>query len=432
MWAFCAPTFRGLSPRGEPSTAARPRPARRVYPRVCGGAELAMDLGAGQGGLSPRVRGSPGYQYVQCQRPGSIPACAGEPCRSSRACGRRWVYPRVCGGALRCEWCEGEGEGLSPRVRGSLVQLPTGGLPEGSIPACAGEPGSPRGGSRPAGVYPRVCGGAEATKKRLADEAGLSPRVRGSREGNRSLRPGQGSIPACAGEPSGTGQPARRGGVYPRVCGGARTKPPQWRSTPGLSPRVRGEPHHGSAAAKMARVYPRVCGGAGGAHVWIKNIRGLSPRVRGSRVEPLRRWPRVGSIPACAGEPRCPSTWARSSRVYPRVCGGARQVRLRLPEVPGLSPRVRGSPRAPHFQRVPHRSIPACAGEPPRGRAGPPARRVYPRVCGGAVAMAVIGLPVPGLSPRVRGSHAYLAEHEVDPGSIPACAGEPKLTGESE
>ena len=50
-------------------------------------------------------------------------------------------------------------EGLSPRVRGNLFRGLGLVLPDGSIPACAGEPGNtflPLSSTR---VYPRVCGG---------------------------------------------------------------------------------------------------------------------------------------------------------------------------------------------------------------------------------------------------------------------------------
>ena len=49
----------------------------------------------------------------------------------------------------------------------------------------------------------------------------------------------------------------------------------------------------------------------------------------------------------------------------------------------GLSPRVRGNPGRHPFYRKGDRSIPACAGEPKRGRWFIWADEVYPRVCGG-------------------------------------------------
>ena len=55
-------------------------------------------------------------------------------------------------------------------------------------------------------------------------------------------RAGQGSIPACAGEPATGGRIAQMRGVYPRVCGGTGAGQWHWETPEGLSPRVRGNP----------------------------------------------------------------------------------------------------------------------------------------------------------------------------------------------
>ena len=52
--------------------------------------------------------------------------------------------------------------GLSPRVRGNLVGRGHGDVGDGSIPACAGEPPCGVSRSHCGGVYPRVCGGTSA------------------------------------------------------------------------------------------------------------------------------------------------------------------------------------------------------------------------------------------------------------------------------
>ena len=48
--------------------------------------------------------------------------------------------------------------GLSPRVRGNRLASPIHSDPDGSIPACAGEPGTLRTRGSIRSVYPRVCG----------------------------------------------------------------------------------------------------------------------------------------------------------------------------------------------------------------------------------------------------------------------------------
>ena len=69
-------------------------------------------------GLSPRVRGSP-LDVTQVQEGSrSIPACAGEPFRRWQTMSTLTVYPRVCGGAEVVTTMHDLAKGLSPRVRG--------------------------------------------------------------------------------------------------------------------------------------------------------------------------------------------------------------------------------------------------------------------------------------------------------------------------
>ena len=91
----------------------------------------------------------------------------------------------------------------------------------------------------------------------------------------------------------------------------------------------------------------------------------------------------------------------------------------------GRSPRVRGSPGYIEGGNVIPGSIPACAGEPrddPRRRC---AGRVDPRVCGGASCGVRRRTRDRGRSPRVRGSPRHRQDRRHHLGSIPACAGEP-------
>ena len=65
---------------------------------MCGGTGEQLDYFNKFEGLSPRVRGNRNRTAIPGARPGSIPACAGEPhfyCRDAFAAR---VYPRVCGG----------------------------------------------------------------------------------------------------------------------------------------------------------------------------------------------------------------------------------------------------------------------------------------------------------------------------------------------
>ena len=190
-----------------------------------------------------------------------------------------------------------------------------------SIPACAGEPSSPRvdeSGSRTR-VYPRrerytiPAGGphwrsipACAGEPIGCTDAGLSPRVRGCPVLRPVTASHRGSIPACAGEP-GWRRPAVRGlsprgdwtigenlrvercenGLSPRVRGNQASitrSIPACATAGGLSPRVRGNQQN--LRAPMSRpsdksVYPRVS-----QYAWSAHMAGLSPRVRGNRLTP--------------------------------------------------------------------------------------------------------------------------------------------------
>ena len=211
-----------------------------------------------------------------------------------------------------------------------------------SIPACAGEPAPPVPSSTSIPVYPRLCGGTNSAKSASIFRSGLSPPVRGNLVLVWRTPVGEGSIPACA-----------------------------------------GEPYIGMCAILTPEVYPRLCGGTGtapdGQHWW----EGLSPPVRGNL---LRRPPGIdgmGSIPACAGEPHCRRHSGNPRGVYPRLCGGTSRIHPQVTRGDGLSPPVRGNrggqPAAPPAAG----SIPACAGEPMPlpARQLPPG--VYPRLCGG-------------------------------------------------
>ena len=258
---------------------------------------------------------------------------------------------------------------------------------------------------RPAGVYPRVCGGTQSAPSMRVSQGGLSPRVRGNRGWSRKTAPRARSIPACAGEPHSASGRKKRGRVYPRVCGGTLGGGDLQIVRQGLSPRVRGNPlvaksglqNPGSIPAcageppsrRLANenqtVYPRVCGGT---RAWAQPSRqssGLSPRVRGNHWRLVRSGNRGRSIPACAGEPCAISGVGLVWWVYPRVCGGTRASWRRASRNAGLSPRVRGNRSPIPRVQAQRGSIPACAGEPPRRRPDILQSAVYPRVCGGTL-----------------------------------------------
>ena len=215
--------------------------------------------------------------------------------------------------------------------------------------------------------------------------SGLSPRVRGNHLPKSFDNPHNRSIPACAGEP-----PA------------------------------------GRLSNAVLEVYPRVCGGTDSAIHKPESVGGLSPRVRGNHH--MGRWNKhlERSIPACAGEPAALRLAALPLVVYPRVCGGTACWDGRRSRRLGLSPRVRGNRHVLHRNAQPDGSIPACAGEPPLPERVCQEPQVYPRVCGGTLITPTFGRWIKGLSPRVRGNQDKPSKKAPVPGSIPACAGEPR------
>ena len=231
-----------------------------------------------------------------------------------------------------------------------------------------------------------MCGGTQKAQEDEDSENGLSPRVRGNPLCCRQGRPNQRSIPACAGEPVGGVVGSGGGQVYPRVCGGTLNHRPPPPIAAGLSPRVRGNP---AAPASVCH----------------------SPR----------------SIPACAGEPIQPASFASRTTVYPRVCGGTAAIAAVQSVRQGLSPRVRGNRDDDDAVGDADRSIPACAGEPADGGIVRSVWKVYPRVCGGTLAVPICRSQVCGLSPRVRGNRILQDYAAHIRRSIPACAGEPTI-----
>ena len=153
-------------------------------------------------GPSPRARGSRRQGVSEGPSRRSIPACAGEPFYAAKLPSHRRVHPRVRGGAWYRRATAARCCGPSPRARGSHDVGGAMAINHRSIPACAGEPA--RRPPRRAGhrVHPRVRGGAFAPFITSARRPGPSPRARGSPTTGRDGGLVDGSIPACAGEPS--------------------------------------------------------------------------------------------------------------------------------------------------------------------------------------------------------------------------------------
>ena len=169
----------------------------------------------GSMGLSPRVRGNPDGSAVAGGVCGSIPASAGEPCCDAVIDIMVTVYPRECGGTTHHCIHRLHGEGLSPRVRGNLVDESTGLSLDRSIPASAGEPRRNRRGPDRPRVYPRECGGTHRRRGETASGGGLSPRVRGTLRAWIITAKRAGLSPRVRGNQSDSPAPPFTGGSIP-------------------------------------------------------------------------------------------------------------------------------------------------------------------------------------------------------------------------
>ena len=214
------------------------------------------------------------------------------------------VHPRVCGEHATCPGTETQGDGSSPRVRGTLAVSAPGWQVQRFIPACAGNTMTKKSNPTPFAVHPRVCGehGYLALLRNLRN--GSSPRVRGTLLIVPVLAGVRRFIPACAGNTTYTGTSMPEQTVHPRVCGEhLRDWTGPWIST-GSSPRVRGT----RSTCRIAR--------------------------HGTRF-----------IPACAGNTPRASRISYGPAVHPRVCGEHGRMCARCSRCRGSSPRVRGTLR---------------------------------------------------------------------------------------
>ena len=174
---------------GQPAVNSVTPGVGEVYPRECGatGSWLLVILGAH--GLSPRVRGNRCHHKLIPGRHRSIPASAGQPDAVSHGDSPLAVYPRECGATYGLFWGAVQGSGLSPRVRGNRRQDGVVKGRAGSIPASAGQPREPSVASRWVWVYPRECGATMLILRVFQEGQGLSPRVRGNLLDGVSCRP---------------------------------------------------------------------------------------------------------------------------------------------------------------------------------------------------------------------------------------------------
>ena len=254
----------------------------RVHPRVCGERKLIKARIINGDGSSPRVRGTDDDVVPVEVLDRFIPACAGNGVRGMRPGRVSAVHPRVCGERRFMLASKSPPVGSSPRVRGTANSRRGGSASGRFIPACAGN-GSAR--SLSMGVptvHPRVCGERSVGCSARMKSAGSSPRVRGTVSFQVSIDEALRFIPACAGNGGGPSGAAERGSVHPRVCGERHARTTGANLMPGSSPRVRGTAYVANDGRYWRRFIP-ACAGNGTTSAIQLEISTVHPRVCGER-----------------------------------------------------------------------------------------------------------------------------------------------------
>ena len=176
-------------------------------------------------------------------------------------------------------------------------------------------------------------------------------------------------------------------------------------------------------------VHPRGCGERACVTSAYIGVIGSSPRVRGTRI--LRADASIPHrfIPAGAGNACSFAPAPPSITVHPRGCG-EREARRGIPaRMYGSSPRVRGTPNPFRTHPAAVRFIPAGAGNACNRRFPPRRMTVHPRGCGERGATILQGATTSGSSPRVRGTLGTLVTKANMCRFIPAGAGNAEAKG---
>ena len=191
-----------------------------------------------------------------------------------------------------------------------------------------------------------------------------------------------GAIPAPAGNPQVRRSLPRPRLGHPRTCGESRLPPNCSQVRYGAIPAPAGNPGVCHATPGAIPGHPRTCGESCAIDDTPFAESGPSPHLRGIRahVGSLGRGRRA--IPAPAGNPASGSEECGDKNGHPRTCGESCLRTLSSSAVIGPSPHLRGI--LPHQPKpmVEPGAIPAPAGNP--GTACPPTapRRGHPRTCG--------------------------------------------------
>ena len=165
------------------------------------------------------MRGTPRCAAVRAHPIGIIPAYAGNTLVVSLTVSPSRDHPRVCGEHLTENEAHRVGEGSSPRMRGTRERLPACKGVEGIIPAYAGNTMIVPVPHIHWRDHPRVCGEHTIIIIRHRSSRGSSPRMRGTLADLPFDVLAFGIIPAYAGNTTKHGTAPVPAWDHPRVCG---------------------------------------------------------------------------------------------------------------------------------------------------------------------------------------------------------------------
>ena len=165
------------------------------------------------------MRGTHADWQAEIHMQGIIPAYAGNTLKTMPPKTRDWDHPRVCGEHDLMVINSVEDLGSSPRMRGTRQCRHHRYVPDGIIPAYAGNTYPTWFLTRRRGDHPRVCGEHLDAMSDHASGSGSSPRMRGTRNAYVERGHVGGNIPAYAGNTTPMTVPTSPAWDHPRVCG---------------------------------------------------------------------------------------------------------------------------------------------------------------------------------------------------------------------
>ena len=172
----------------------------------------------------------------------------------------------------------------------------------------------------------------------------------------------EGIIPAYAGNTPACFGVAGVSWDHPRVCGEHTCCANVGMPDTGSSPRMRGTLRESGVIVQDIGIIPAYAGNTDSTCTKSPRDTGSSPRMRGTRISLCSFCPSPGIIPAYAGNTGGRAASEAFCRDHPRVCGEHRRGCVTVVLAWGSSPRMRGTPRRSRPHHLQPGIIPAYAG----------------------------------------------------------------------